>query len=77
MNGPARLQQLEDAFRISTMFSSWSRLARGVAFCAALLLFPGTALAQPGAPGNLTATDGDSGSADSAVSILLNWDQPQ
>ena len=73
MNGPARLQQLEDAFRISTMFSSWSRLARGVAFCAALLLFPGTALAQPSTPVGLNAADSD---ADSGASIRLTWDNP-
>ena len=73
MNGPARLHQLEDAFRISTMFSSWSRLARGVAFCAALLLFPGTALAQPSTPVGLNAADSD---ADSGASIRLTWDNP-
>ena len=46
MNGPVRLLELESPLRISTIFSSCSRLATGVAFCAALVLFPGAVLAQ-------------------------------
>ena len=46
MNGPVHLLELESPLRISTIFSSCSRLATGVAFCAAMVLFPGAVLAQ-------------------------------
>ena len=44
-----------------------------MAFCAALLLFPGTALAQPSALLNFTTTDS---SSDSGASIRLTWSYP-
>ena len=46
MNGTVHLLELESPLRISTIFSSCSRLATGVAFCAAMVLFPGAVLAQ-------------------------------
>ena len=55
------------------MYLSCRRLARGVAFCAALLLFPGTALAQPSTLLNFTTTDS---SSDSGASIRLAWSYP-
>ena len=44
-----------------------------MAFCAALLLFPGTALAQPSTLLNFTTTDS---SSDSGASIRLAWSYP-
>ncbi len=55
------------------MYLSCRRLARGVAFCAALLLFPGTALAQPSALLSFTTTDSSSALG---ASIRLTWSYP-
>ena len=52
------------------MSSSFSRLVTSVAFSATLVLLPGTALAQLGAPTNLDSTDGD---ADSGASRTFTW----